>query len=242
MWSSGWREEAVNRTERLYALAEELRAAAPRPVTARQLAARFEVSVRTVERDLSALLQAGVPIWATAGPGGGYAVDATRTLPPLNFSPAEAAALALALARSHGAPYSQAAGTALRKLVRAMSASDAEAARDLVGRIRLVGPVEPRDARVQSVLEEAVRTRRVVAITYGDRAGAATERRVEPHGFLGNDRHWYLVGWCRLRDDVRGFRLDRVASAALTPEVAPPRATMAEGWPGVETRGLPPLA
>jgi predicted DNA-binding transcriptional regulator YafY len=55
----------VNRTDRLYALVEELRAVAPRPLTARRLADRFEVSVRTIERDLGALLEAGVPLYAT---------------------------------------------------------------------------------------------------------------------------------------------------------------------------------
>jgi predicted DNA-binding transcriptional regulator YafY len=61
----------VNRTDRLYALVEELRAIAPRARTAHQLANHFEVSVRTVERDISALQASGVPIWATPGPGAG---------------------------------------------------------------------------------------------------------------------------------------------------------------------------
>ena len=62
----------MNRTDRLYALVEELRARAPRPVAAPELARRFEVSTRTIERDLQALLEAGVPIWAERGrPGYG---------------------------------------------------------------------------------------------------------------------------------------------------------------------------
>jgi biotin operon repressor len=77
----------VNRTDRLYALVEALRTVAPRPRTAQQLAARFEVSVRTVERDLGALLEAGVPILTRTGPGGGYALDKAHTLPPVNFTP-----------------------------------------------------------------------------------------------------------------------------------------------------------
>jgi predicted DNA-binding transcriptional regulator YafY len=73
----------MNRTDRLYALVEQLRAGAPRAVTSRQLADRFEVSVRTIERDITALQQAGVPIWATPGPGGGYAIDPSMALPPV---------------------------------------------------------------------------------------------------------------------------------------------------------------
>jgi len=57
----------VNRTDRLYALVEDLRAVAPRPRSARQLAGRYEVSTRTIERDILALQEAGVPIYAVAG-------------------------------------------------------------------------------------------------------------------------------------------------------------------------------
>ena len=72
----------MNRTDRLYALVEELRAVAPRPRSARQLAGRYEVSTRTIERDVLALQEAGVPIYAVAGRCGGYVIDKTLTLPP----------------------------------------------------------------------------------------------------------------------------------------------------------------
>jgi hypothetical protein len=61
----------MNRTDRLYALVEDLRATAPRARGACRLAERFEVSVRTIQRDILALQEAGVPIWATPGPAGG---------------------------------------------------------------------------------------------------------------------------------------------------------------------------
>ena len=89
----------MNRTDRLYALVEELRARAPRPLRAAELAARFEVSTRTIERDLLALQEAGVPIWTQPGPGGGYSLNPDTTLPPLNLTPEEAVALALTPAR-----------------------------------------------------------------------------------------------------------------------------------------------
>src|SRR5690348_1285165 len=87
----------VNRTDRPYAIVEDLRAVAPGRRSARQLADRYEVSVRTIERDLDALQQAGVPIYVDVGRRGGYTLDKTRTLPPLNFTPAEAVAVAVAL-------------------------------------------------------------------------------------------------------------------------------------------------
>jgi predicted DNA-binding transcriptional regulator YafY len=109
----------VNRTDRLYALVEELRAVAPRPRSARRPAGRFEVSARTVERDLSALQQSGVPIYAQPGRTGGYCLDKARTLPPVNLTPDEAVAMALALRRLEGTPFRATAGSALRKLLAA---------------------------------------------------------------------------------------------------------------------------
>jgi predicted DNA-binding transcriptional regulator YafY len=214
----------VNRTDRLYALVEHLRACAPRRVSARELAARFEVSARTVERDVSALQQAGVPIYADVGRSGGYTLDKARTLPPLNFTPAEAVAVAIALGREEGSPYGRAARTALHKILSAMSAGDGAAARELADRIRFLFPTEPdAPARVPAVLEEAVATCRVVRIGYVDRSGAVTARDVEPVGFSAGAQCWYFLGWCRLRGEGRVFRTDRIRSAVLLDDRAPRR-------------------
>lgn len=78
----------MNRTERLYALHEALRRAGTGGCTAARLAEDLEISVRTVKRDVSALQQSGVPVWAQHGPGGGYRLDPSATLPPVAFSPA----------------------------------------------------------------------------------------------------------------------------------------------------------
>ena len=108
---------SVNRTDRLYALVEDLRAVAPRPRSARQLAGRYEVSTRTIERDVLALQEAGVPIYAVAGRCGGYVIDKALTLPPLNFTAAEMVAMAVSLARVEPAPFASALRSALRKVL-----------------------------------------------------------------------------------------------------------------------------
>src|SRR5437773_5102178 len=105
----------MNRTDRLYAMVEELRAIAPRPRSARWLAQRFEVCTRTVERDIGALQQSGVPIYAEPGRTGGYTLDKARPLPPVNVTPAEAVAVAGALRRLAGTPFQGAARAALAK-------------------------------------------------------------------------------------------------------------------------------
>lgn len=215
----------MNRTDRLYAIAEVLRATAPRARSARELAERFEVSARTIERDISALQQSGVPIWATPGPGGGYSVDPEMTLPPLNFSADEATAIAVALAASGPIPFGDAARAALRKLVAAMSSTSREGARELVGRIHLLQQRGQLEATpVVRAVETAVVQRKVLELDYVDRSGQHTDHRlVEPYGLAGGQDHWYLMAWCRMRDGGRTFRLDRIHGARVTDEPAPDR-------------------
>jgi predicted DNA-binding transcriptional regulator YafY len=217
----------VNRTDRLYALVEELRAVAPRPRSARWLAGRFEVSVRTVERDINALQQSGVPIYAEPGRTGGYCLDKARTLPPVNLTPAEAVAMAVALRGLEGTPFRATAGSALRKLVAVMQPDDAAAAHDLAARIHLLGDAGITPS-VPRMVADALAPRRVLRIGYGDRAGTATTRVIEPLGYVGTPTYWYLVAWCRLRDALRVFRTDRITSVTITAEIPAPRALSSE--------------
>ena len=110
----------MNRTDRLYALVEELRAVAPRPRSARQLAGRYEVSTRTIQRDILALQESGVPIYAESGRCGGYVIDRALTLPPLNFTAAEMVAMAVSLASAEATPFASALRSALRKVLRTL--------------------------------------------------------------------------------------------------------------------------
>ena len=217
----------MNRTDRMYAIVEELRAVAPRPRSAAWLAGRFEVSSRTIERDLGALQQTGVPIWAEPGRTGGYCLDRARTLPPVNFSPDEAVAVAVALHSSAGTPFHSAGGAALRKLLAAMRDDDAAAAHDLLSRVHLLGR-DPEASAVPALLTDAVSARRVLRLRYTDREGRSTIRDVEPVGYVGSTTAWYLLGWCRLRSGLRAFRLDRVDRVTATAETAPRRTVLAE--------------
>jgi predicted DNA-binding transcriptional regulator YafY len=112
--------QALPLIERQHALIEELRARAPRYVSGADLALRTGTTVRTVERDLARLVQAGVPVRVRRGPGGGYRIDARRELPPLALTPGEAAALVASLV-AVGPYISAAARTALGKLLTALT-------------------------------------------------------------------------------------------------------------------------
>jgi predicted DNA-binding transcriptional regulator YafY len=263
----------VNRTDRLYAVVEELRAAAPRPRSARQLARKYEVSTRTIERDILALQDAGVPVYAETGRLGGYVIDPAFTLPPVNFTAPEMVAIAVSLAGADGTPFAYAARSALRKVLAAAPAGRLTEAAELMDRIRLIGtdrpagcgpqpcgaarpvtadgersadgmrpadgarragaaPAEEVSAKpangqarkpVPLVIQEAITTRHVLLIDYRDRHGTVTAREVEPVALAGTQAHWYLMGWCRLRDAARAFRMDRIAGAVDIGEPAPHR-------------------
>jgi predicted DNA-binding transcriptional regulator YafY len=201
----------VNRTDRLYALVEELRAVAPRPRSARWLAERFEVSSRTIERDLSALQLSGVPIWAEPGRTGGYCLDPALTLGPLNFTVDEALAVMIALGTLGSSPFHDAATSALRKVVAVTDERSMRETAGLAARIHLLGEHRPNGAPPE--LADALRTGHVLQIAYVDRQGSATLRDVEPMGFVGKGSDWYLIAWCRLRDGLRAFRGDRITEA-----------------------------
>ena len=107
------------RVERQHRLIEELRLAAGRPATADDLATALGVDVRTVERDIARLRDAGVPITARRGPGGGFRLNVPPTVPPVHLSPGEIAALIASVA-SVGPDISATARSALTRLLEAL--------------------------------------------------------------------------------------------------------------------------
>ena len=182
----------MNRLDRLYALVEELRAAGSMGRSARRLAERFEVSVRTIERDILALQEAGVPISTQLGRRGGYVLDRSMTLPPLNFTPAEAVAMAVGLRRLDDTPWSRDARTALLKVLAAMPADAASRARTLADGVRLlVQPLSAPDQAIADAVVHAVEDAKPILIDYLDVGGTldgprgrATPRGARPERLL----------------------------------------------------------
>jgi predicted DNA-binding transcriptional regulator YafY len=211
----------VNRTDRLYAIVEELRAVSPRPRSAAWLAHRFEVSTRTLERDLDSLRQAGVPIYAENGRRGGYVVDAEHTLPPLGMTAEEALVIMVALSAIADSPLAGAARSARQKVLATLPSPVRDRQRALSRQIAVVGDSAGTSA-VTGVVNEGLAHGRVIRLHYRGGDGCATCRDVEPMGWLQArdvERGWYLVAWCRLREGMRGFRWDRIVDAEVLPEV-----------------------
>ncbi|MES2598588.1 MAG: YafY family protein [Verrucomicrobiota bacterium] len=213
----------MNRTDRLVALVMLLQSR--RVITAAEMAEHFEVTERTVYRDLAALGECGVPI--VGEPGVGYSLMRGYQLPPVMFSTQEAFALVtggMLAERMTDASVREPIRTALGKLA-AVLPSDLQArvhhlreAMQVHGRT-ISGPVPL--SRVQMAMAE----RRVIQLRYTEVARGETSRReVEPLGLVYYLDHWHLIAWCRLRDDVRDFRVDRILECELLAEPTPPRA------------------
>lgn len=197
----------MRRLERLLTIALFL--GTRRRVLARDIAARFEVSLRTVYRDLRAITAAGFPIEGTAGDG--YRFTQDSYLRPLALAPDEAEALALA---AHG--YGATIAPLLREpLVRATTKIEAVLDRATRSRVRdlerhIVVPSFTRAIGPDTAVLAALREHRAVRITYAPPSGEATMREIEPLGLVCRGDAWWLVAFCRLRRDARAFRLDAI--------------------------------
>ena len=171
----------MRRTERLFALAEALRARRS-GITAEELATRFDVTVRTIYRDLDALREASLPLHADRGRGGGYALDRTYALPPVNFSAREATLL-LALGRwateLRLLPFTTTLASALDKVRAALPPATQRQLETLLETVQFVGvPAQASEPAVRAAVERAFFEGRGLRIRYRRANEEISERDV----------------------------------------------------------------
>ncbi|MCI3919372.1 YafY family transcriptional regulator [Paenibacillus sp. TRM 82003] len=185
-----------------------------RRMTAKQLAEELEIHIRSVYRYIDALCASGVPVVAESGPNGGYTLLPTFRESPLFFDMEEQKALthAAVFAQEAGYPYGKALERAVAKLKRyANEEQQATLERHAAGFEVIVGPADGSLEPVLQAVEQAVAERRTMRIEYERGfAGMVQERTVEPYGLLHWKNRWYTVAYCRLREDIRSFRVDRI--------------------------------
>jgi predicted DNA-binding transcriptional regulator YafY len=217
----------MNRTDRLVAMVMHLQGR--RLVRAEDMASHFEVSVRTIYRDMAALGEAGVPITGEAGVG--YSLVRGYHLPPVMLTADEAAALfvgAEMVRQFTDASLSEPMNAALDKLRAVLPRDRQEHVERLARRTVVVGranhrPADPAAQPWLLAVQRGVAQRRVLRLTYRGRERAETARDVEPLGVVCYGGTWNLVGWCRLRADVRHFRVDRIRTLMTLDEQFPAR-------------------
>lgn len=185
------------------------------PVTADAMAARLEVTKRTIYRDIAALQAAGIPIDGAAGIG--YVMRRGYDLPPLMFTPEELDAISVGLAlvgRTGDRSLVAASANASAKIAE-MIAPNACMSRDDPWLFASPEHVIPEPVIDMRMLRMAIRQERKLRITYRDGAGNRSERTLLPLALLYYIDGVILAGFCELRQDFRHFRHDRIASCQL---------------------------
>lgn len=227
----------MNRFDRVTAILLQLQAR--RKVGGAALAEQFGVSLRTIYRDLRTLEEAGVPL--IGEPGVGYSLAEGYRLPPVMFTREEATALLTAgklaehLTDPPTAHLSAAAMTKVRAVLRH---ADRDHLDHLAPHIQVL---RPRDSGshlpAYQQLVAAIAMRRVVHLRYQTAENEATTTRdIEPVS-LYLSRQWHVVAYCRLRQTVRNFRLDRIRELTLSSqEFAPRPDLLPQHWAAEATR------
>lgn len=207
----------MRRTERLFAMAEYLRGRRT-GVTAEALAERFAVTVRTIYRDLDSLRDASLPLAAERGPGGGYALDKSYTLPPVNFSAREAAllvALGGFAVEARLIPFVDTLRCALEKVRAALSTS---AQRELLTRLSELSfqsvPCLPVRPAVRVAIERAWFEQQWLELHYVDANFVETHReiRIESVVMSRHETRLDVVDRAGVR---QGLRMDRITRASV---------------------------
>ena len=219
------RKGSLKRTERLFAITEYLRGRRT-GVTAERLAERFEVSPRTIYRDLDSLRAAHLPVQADRGRGGGYALARSYALPPVNFTAQQAAVLirgAEWLAQSRVMPFVDTIASACDKVRGALAKSEQRALLDRLSSLVFVGvPARAVNRQVRDALERAWFEQRPLRLLYrtgGCLAEQASARTVRVEQIVMERTTTLLNCFDLDKQQKRQLRLDRIVWAEVVRHV-----------------------
>jgi predicted DNA-binding transcriptional regulator YafY len=208
----------MNRIDRLFGILTFLQS--KKYVPAERIAEKFNISVRTVYRDVKALCEGGIPV--SFEPGKGYFVVQGYFLPPVSFSTEEANALLLMETMVKGfadksihTHYS----SALQKVKAVLRSSQKEKVEYLHNNIKLQLPeCMENDYDYLSVLQTAISHKLVVDMEYKNNKSEVSRRRIEPIGLVFYAFSWHLIAWCHLRGEYRDFKVARILRVKNTGE------------------------
>ncbi|MES3016688.1 MAG: YafY family protein [Bacteroidota bacterium] len=210
----------MNRIDRISAILIHLQSR--KVVKAQDIADRFEISLRTVYRDIRTLEEAGIPLIGEAGMG--YSLIDGYRLPPVMFSPEEALAFLTAeklVAQLTDGPNAVNYSSAMYKIKAVLDQDKKDLLQNIGDHIEVFkrpgeSGIQPDLNLMQPVLK-SIDQRKVLEIKYHARYNQQkTERLIEPLGVFYSDNSWHLIAFCRMRNDYRDFRFDRIFSMELT--------------------------
>ena len=217
----------MNRIDRLHAILTHLQS--KKKVTAQEMADRFNISLRTVYRDVKALDESGVPVIGEAGSG--YTIMEGYRLPPVMFTQEEASALLLGVKLAEqftDGAIKRHFTAALFKIKAVLRSTDKEYVDSLTDHIEIITRYSPDSDSPQqflSLLQKAVVHKNIVHLHYrSNKKEEVTQRDVEPIGLLHYGSAWHLIAWCQLRKGYRDFRLSRMLGVTLDQKAFDPSA------------------
>lgn len=209
----------TKRLSRLTAILTQLQT--KRLITATSLANKFNVSIRTIYRDIKALERSGVPILTEEGKGY-YLMEGYR-LPPVSFTESEANALITAekiVLKNKDASFVKEYTSAIEKIKSVLRHNTKENAELLSNRIAISqNNTNNRTSNYLASLQLALTNFNLTKIEYQKPATNETSKRtIEPFALLSTQENWLLLAWCRLRKEFRLFRLDRIRKLEIQSE------------------------
>jgi len=208
----------VNRIDRLVAILIYMEGR--RVTRAEDIADEFATSIRTVYRDIAALAEAGVPIVGEAGVG--YSIMRGYHLPPVHFTTEEATALVTAgmlMDRFADSSLMSSMASALGKIRAVLPPDRQDHVARLERRMSLRSTRQPNQPANLFLIQKALADRTVLRISYrGSGAAEPLRREVEPLGLTYYGDRWHLIAWCRVRQDYRDFRTDRIQAIGSSAE------------------------
>lgn len=200
----------MNRVDRLLGILTILQS--KKFVTAEHLAKRFEISIRTVYRDIRALDEIGIPI--AFEPNKGYNIVQGYFLPPVTFTTEEANALALMGAIAHrftDNSIQKHYETALQKVTSVLKTSQKDSLNDFTQQIKTFKPdVLQNDFAYLSEIQSAISNKTILRLDYQNFSSQLSVREVEPIGLLFYAMNWHVIAWCWNRNEYRDFRASRI--------------------------------
>ncbi len=212
----------MNRLDRLTAILTHLQS--KRYVRANDIAQRFEISLRTVYRDIRALEEAGIPVIGEAGLG--YSLVEGYRLPPLMFTKEEAVSFLMAekiMEKVVDGESSSPLQSAMYKIKSVLKSHEKDVLEEMTPNIAVVKnrnaqPYTGKHISLRVILSQ-LSEKKAIRISYTSFQDESTTQRIlEPVGVYFSFEQWYLIAWCRLRKAYRTFRVDRINDIQTTEE------------------------
>ncbi len=195
-------------------------------IGAHELADMFEVSPRTIYRDIDTINMAGIPVLSTSGVGGGFEIMEKYKIDRKVFSTADLSAILTGLSGLSNMIQGDELVNALAKVKSFIPADRAKDIELKANQIYVDLSPWMGNRNIQAYIEiikTALQESKLLSFEYADRYGNKTERTAEPYQLVLKSSHWYLQGYCHKRNDFRLFKLSRTLNLQIQEEFFTPR-------------------